>query len=278
MAEKLQVFVAVKGHAFERDAFEAMFRAVGVEPTMVDQPAAAMLLNPAAMARFDALCFYDMPGMDFRAPIAERPGFVPPEPAFQAGFEALLAQGKGIVALHHAIAGWPAWNGYRAALGGCFLYKPAIAHGAARTDSGYLGDVAYTARIAPGGHPVLAGLPETFALTDELYRMEIFDDPGLKPLLSLDSGIDPARFQSAVRAIRRLPDDAGDPWSGPAPSPLLGWAKAAGNSPLVYLQPGDSAATYADPNYRLLIGNALRWVASAEGAAWARSRRLNAGA
>lgn len=273
MADKLQIFVAVKGHAFERDAFEAMFRAVGVEPTMVDQPAAAMLMNPEAMARFDAICFYDMPGMDFRAPLDQRPGFVEPEPAFRAGFEALLAQGKGIVALHHAIAGWPAWDGYREALGGAFLYKPAEARGAARADSGYLGDVAYTARIADNAHPVLAGLPATFDLVDELYRMELFDEPGTEPLLWLDSAVPTDDFHSANRAIRRLAEGEGEPWAGPPLAPLIGWAKPAGNSPLVYIQPGDSAATYADPTYRQLIGNALRWVASPEAAAWVRKKK-----
>ena len=52
---RLEVFVATKGHAFSRDAFEAMLRATGAEPTFVDHPAAAMLMNPAALRGFDAI-------------------------------------------------------------------------------------------------------------------------------------------------------------------------------------------------------------------------------
>ncbi len=271
MGRKLEVFVAVKGHAFSRDAFEAMLRAVGAEPTMVDQPAAAMLMNPQAMARFDAILFYDMPGMDFRAPVGERPGFVEPEPAFREGFEALLRQGKGIVALHHAIAGWPAWPLYAEALGGRFLYKPAELRGQARSDSGYLGDIRYDIRLGDSAHPVLDGLPPRFALTDELYRQEILGDDSVIPLLYRDTPVDADAYNSAVRAIRRVPEGEGAPWIAPPDNPLIGWAKAAGNSPLVYLQPGDSAATYADANYRTLLGNALRWVTSEPAREWARS-------
>ncbi|HEX7783033.1 MAG TPA: ThuA domain-containing protein [Sphingobium sp.] len=271
MAKRLEIFVAVKGHPFDRNALEAMVVGMGMEPTIVDQPAAAALLNPDAMARYDAILFYDMPGLDFRAPAAERPHFVEPEPAFKAGFQALLDQGKGMVMMHHAIAGWPAWPFYNEVLGGIFLYKPTEILGRSRPESGYLGDVSYTARRAEGDHPVLAGLPERFDLTDELYLGEIHKQAGIEPLLYLDTTVDAGRFHSALHAVRGL-TDAEAPWERPTLNPLLGWAKAARNSPLVYLQPGDTAATYADENYRLLLGNALRWVASPEGAQWAKAK------
>ena len=270
---RFELFVVVKGHAFSRDAFEAMLRAVGVEPTFVDQPAAAMLLNPEAMRRYDAILFYDMPGLDFRAPVAERPAFVEPEPAFRAGFEALLGEGKGIVALHHAIAGWPAWPAYAAALGGQFLYKPAAIEGRLRGDLGFAADVTYTARIADKGHPVLAGLPDRFALTDELYRQELLDD-GTVDLCSTSTA--PSRTRGSNRRCARCGGSTpgeGEPWVAPPPNPLIGWAKAAGASPLVYLQPGDSPATYANPDYRRLVGNAVRWVASPAAREWAAARR-----
>ena len=51
--------------------------------------------------------------------------------------------------------------------------------------------------------------------------------------------------------------------------------KRARNSPLVYLQPGDGPATYADPNYRRLVENAIRWTASPEARAWARAELID---
>ena len=44
----------------------------------------------------------------------------------------------------------------------------------------------------------------------------------------------------------------------------MGWTTVAGRSPLVYLQPGDGPSTFADPSFRLLLGNALEHVASPE--------------
>lgn len=269
--DRIELFVVVKGHAFSRDALEAMLRSIGCEPTMVDQPAAAVLLNPEQMQRYDAILFYDMPGLDFRAPIAERPGFVEPPEYFTAGFEALMAEGKGMVMLHHAIAGWPAWPRYAQAIGGQFLYRDAVIGGEARADSGYLGDFAYTARVADGAHPVTAGLPQQFDLVDELYLQRTFDDPTITPLLHLADDVSPDLFHSARRAVQRLADGEGAPWNPERLDPLLAWAKPAGNSPLVYIQPGDSPETYGNAHYRQLVGNAVRWVASAEAREWARA-------
>jgi hypothetical protein len=113
----LRALVAVRGHPFDRSGFDAMFQAMdGVSATMVDQPAAALLMNPEGMRDFDVLVLYDMPGLDFEA--AEPPVFVDPPAPLQAGFRALLEQGKGVVALHHALAAWPTWAEYHEWLGG----------------------------------------------------------------------------------------------------------------------------------------------------------------
>lgn len=144
----LRALVAVRGHPFDRSAFDAMFQAMpGISATMVDQPAAALLMNPEGMREFDVLVLYDMPGLDFEA--APRPGIITPSPALQAGFRALLEQGKGVVALHHALAGWPDWSEYHDWLGGQFLYRPATLRGRACRDSGYRHDVPIPQRPAP---------------------------------------------------------------------------------------------------------------------------------
>ena len=263
----MRVFVATGGHAFARDAFEEMLRAVGIVPTFVDQPAAAMLMNPDAMRGYDALLLYDMPGLDFASPVESRPEPVAPPPEFVNGFRALLDEGKGIVALHHAIAGWPGWPAYAETLGGAFLYRPAIVRGVQRPGSGYVPQARLAVITAPP-HPVLEGVPQRFEIEDEPYLFEVFDDV-VEPLLRRDPIAGP--FHSASHAVRRI-DDERD-WVAPADCRVIGWVKAAGNSPLVYLQPGDGPAAFANPAYRTLVGNALRWVASPVARAWLDERR-----
>ena len=50
-------------------------------------------------------------------------------------------------------------------------------------------------------------------------------------------------------------------WQHPPGSNLIGWAREAMASRLVYLQPGDGASAYDNSHYRRLVENAIRWVA-----------------
>jgi len=254
----LQILVAVRGHPFDRTAFDAMFQAMdGIAATMVDQPAAAQLMNPDGMAPYDALVLYDMPGLDFEVPEAERPRHVDPGERFRRGFEALLESGKGIVALHHALAGWPAWPDYRRHLGGAFLYRG----NGTESDSGYRQQIDYSAEVVAPDHPVMAGIPARFPMRDELYLAEI-DEAAVTPLLRADYAFTAGNFHSAAAAMKgRMFDNRG--WAHPPGSNLIGWVKQARNSPIVYLQPGDDRATYDDPVYRRLIENAVRFVSGA---------------
>ncbi len=103
----IKLLVAVRGHPFDRSAFDAMFLAMdGITATMVDQPAAAQLMNPAGMAPYDALVLYDMPGLDFTAAAQARPSCVVPDPGLVRAFRALLEQGI-------ANYTWPKFSGPR---------------------------------------------------------------------------------------------------------------------------------------------------------------------
>lgn len=256
--EPLNVLVAVKGHPFDRSAFGAIFDEMeGVAAAIVDQPAAARLMTPAGMAGFDALVLYDMPGIDFRAPGGPR--FVEPPEAVKAGLLAMLDAGVPVVALHHSIAGWPAWPEYADILGGRFLYQPARLRGSERLDSGYRHDVPYEAVAAAPGHPILEGLPARIAFTDELYLYEVFE-ADVTPLLRADHAFVRENFYSAAQALKgRMFSNEG--WGHPPGSDLIGWTRRARGSPLVYLQPGDGPATYANADYRRLVRNAIHWAA-----------------
>lgn len=252
----LRAFCAVKGHAFDRNAFESMLRICGAEPTIVDQPAATAMIEADLLGDYDVVVLHDMWGLDFRAPRDERPAPVEPGAALKAGWAKVLARGTGVLAIHHAIAAWPAWDDYARMLGGRFLYRDGALCGTARQDSGYCPDVRYTAATVP--HAVTAGVAESFDLDDELYTMELLEEEGLQPLLTRVTDIDPARFLSAQNAVRRI---EGATWSPPNDARLIGWAKTAGASRVVYLQPGDGPQTFVHPEYRKLIANALGWIA-----------------
>lgn len=255
---ELQCLVAVRGHPFDRNGFAAMFEGMeGIAVTMVDQPAAALLMNPEGMRGFDVAVLYDMPGLDFDAP-DHPPAYVDPPEALVEGLPALLDEGKGIVALHHALAGWPTWDFYAELLGGRFLYHPGTVRGREVLDSGYAHEV--TQRLTPvQGHPVTRDLPESFTLTDEPYLAEIFADD-VTPLLHSDAVFTRDHFFSAQKAVRgEMYSREG--WDHAPGTNLVGWAREAGRSRLVYLQPGDGAGAYEDPHYRRLVENAIHWTA-----------------
>lgn len=255
----IQCLVAVRGHPFDRTAFDAMFQGMeGISATMVDQPAAARLMNPDGMRGFDALVLYDMPGLDFEAP-ENAPAYLEPEPELKAGFRALLEQGMGVVALHHALAGWPTWAEYHEWLGGQFLYRPGVVRGRPVLDSGYRHEVAHEVQVV-AEHPVTAGLPPRFALTDELYLAEVFEEE-VTPLLRSSASFTREHFYSADLAVRgQMHDNEG--WDHSPGSNLIGWARQALASRLVYLQPGDGPSAYDNPHVRRLVENAIRWVAA----------------
>ncbi|RVQ68674.1 ThuA domain-containing protein [Croceicoccus ponticola] len=256
MSRPLKLFCAVKGHAFDRNAFEDMFRACGAEPTIVDQPAASAMIEADLLGDYDAIALHDMWGLDFRAPRDERPASVEPSDALKAGWQTILSRGTGVLAIHHAIAAWPAWDDYARMLGGRFLYRDGMLDGAMRQDSGYCPDVFYRARTEP--HAVTRGVADEIDFLDELYAMEVLDSEGLEPILTRVTDIEPGRFISAKKAVRRI--EGGPDWSPSSDNRLLGWAKTAGHSRVVYLQPGDGPQTFAHGEYRALITNALRWI------------------
>lgn len=264
---KKNILVAVKGHPYARDDFAAWLDAIpDATCTVVEQPAAALLLEPTALANFDAIIFYDMPGLDFSV---QPPRLVAPSTALQANLLALLERGVGCVFLHHSLAGWPTWNEYAEIVGGRFLYCPATLRGRSCLDSGYRAGARYTASTV-GTHPVLEGVEPHFKLEDELYLAEVFDD-SIEPLLVSDFDFSAGQFYSAYRAVTGEPLSRRD-WPHPPASNKIAWVKHYFNSPIVYLQPGDGASAYSNPNMRRLLANAVQWVGSPAAQHWAQTR------
>lgn len=271
-----RLLVLTGGHPFVLDAFTEAFDAIAPSHwTHAKQPEAQAVLNPAAVASFDAIVFYDMPGITFTRAVPPAT-FSAPSDSVVEGMRALLDEGIGMVFVHHAVASWPAWEEYAEIVGGRFHYQPATLRGVNYPDSGYRFDVLHTVEVLDPTHPVCAGLGDSFTLTDELYLYPVFEDsvvPLLRTTFPMD---DPSPFFSADAAIRGR-RNTNEGWTHPTGSQLVGWAKNAGNSPVVYLQFGDGPSTYADPSFRRVVENAARWVASDAAHAWARTRNGHPG-
>jgi uncharacterized protein len=252
-----EVLLVTKGHPFDRQAFFDIFDEMpDVNWTHVEQPAAQALFEVEHARDFDAFVLYDMPGIRFHPD--RGPDFLDPGERFRQRFLELLGHGHGFVFLHHAIAGWPAWETYAEILGGRFLYLPGTLRGTPRQDSGYRHGVTHNVRVL-AEHPVTAGIPPQFAITDELYLYEVFEDD-VEPLLASDHEFVADNFYSAAHAVRDRKMFSNEGWDHPPGSNLIGWTRSYGASRIVYLQCGDDPVAYGNPHFRRLIANAIHWV------------------
>ena len=253
------------GHRVDLDALLEMVEAIcaprGWRWAHAQQPGALRWLDDD---RWDAVLAHDLPGLHLRR--GEAPYPVGPEPDVRDALLAMLRRGQGIVATHHALAGWPAWDGWADALGGRFHYAPGALRGEQWPSSGTR-LARYSARVVAPEHPVCAGLTE-IDLDDELYCCPVFEDE-VVPLLRHDASTDGRLFTSTYEHVLVGADAAPDCRSHPPASDLVVWATAAERSPIVYVQPGDTAATFAVEGYRRLIANAVAWVASPAAHEWA---------
>jgi uncharacterized protein len=257
--KRVRATVLVGGHPFDGAAFEELFASLdGVDPTIVAWPAAEALFAAEGLADTDVLVLYDMPGVGLRTGAPPAPP--QPPPIVVDGWRRLLGAGLPVVAMHHSIASWPAWAEFADVVGGRFHYAPATLRGTAYPDSGYAHDVRQTLSVIDPDHPVCAGLPPSFELTDETYLCPVFT-ADVTPLVATDATLDTEHHWSAAAAIAgRMHDRTG--WTHPNGAPLAAWTHTVERSTIVYVQPGDGPAAFTNPHYRRLLVNAIGWAAS----------------
>lgn len=259
----MHFLVVTGGHPFERepflDVFESMSSTDGSTFEHVEQPAALDRVRPGAVGA-DVVVFYDMPGLRFtRDPEAPLELVAPPD-GYVAGLRRMLADGIGMVFMHHAVASWPATEEFADLVGARFHYQPGRLRGVDLPDSGYVFDVEHTVEVIDPDHPICAGLPASFELTDELYCFPVFDDE-VQPLMRTRHPMDPDGFFSADLAIRGERNSNRD-WTHPPGSDLVAWTRNVDGGRLAYLQFGDGPVTYADPTFRTILRNAIHWAAA----------------
>jgi type 1 glutamine amidotransferase len=265
----VKILVVTKGHPFAQAAFFEMFETMeDIAWTHVEQPAAVALFSAAAARPFDALVMYDMPGMLFNnGKTRLQTEFVPHPPELERGMAELLDAGKPLIFLHHAIAGWPTWVEYEKIIGGRFHFRST----ATRIDDGFRHDTTHHLRAAVE-HPITRGLGEGFDIEDELYLYTI-DEEDKIPLLRSGYEFDASNFSSTEEA-GRSGKFTNTGWAHPKGSNLIAWVKNAGNSPVTYIQAGHGPTAFANPSYRRLLSNAIRWSISPGAREWARGRNL----
>ena len=252
-----RLLVLSGGHPYEAEPFEELLRWLAQELGDWElmhllHPEAEAAVAEGAADEADALLFYDMGGYEFADGKVTSQG---PSEGFKQAIMRRFANGRGAVAMHHAIAGWAEWPEWAEMLGGRFLYQPGEFQGRPMPDSGYRHDVEYTAEIM-ADHPVASGVPANFPMVDELYLCPI-DESALRPLIRARHSFTRDNFYSAALAVAgEMFSNQG--WEHPDGSDLVGWERDIGGTPLVYLQFGDGPATYRDPNVRRLLVNALR--------------------
>src|SRR6184192_1685194 len=96
---KIRVMIFTGGHAFEKEQFFKLFKDnPDITFQAAEHPNAHMLLKPEAAKQYDVLLTYDLwQGITDEA---------------KADFVARLKEGKGLVAVHHAIGSYQEWPEY----------------------------------------------------------------------------------------------------------------------------------------------------------------------
>ncbi|OLL19252.1 hypothetical protein BKE56_004140 [Rhodococcus sp. M8] len=255
-ADRLEVLLITGGHAFDREPFLAAWQSDhGLHVTHLEHPSATDAIADGSAAEYDAVVFYDMPGVDPRGPA--KPTRLPP--GVQEGFGELTRRGVGLVFLHHALASWPAWEGYAELVGGRYHFWPGSLRGIDWPDSGYLHDTQHNVTVVASDHPVTRGVQSTFSIRDELYLFALLED-SVTPLVTSDFDFRSENFFSTGRAMLGHKFDR-EGWTHPKGSNLVGWVREQDRSRIVYIQPGDGVGAYGDPNIRALWFNGVRWAA-----------------
>ena len=269
--DKISVLMTIGVHLHVLESLRKMLKEdKSLDVTMVEQPAAQVILRPENVGDYDVVFFYDVSGLGgLGLPIPNDSSL--PTSDYERSIKSLLERGTGIVMLNHATSSWYKWPLWREIHGSSIMVLEGELYGEKTPVSGYCGggpDPRPTLNLIPVDreHPVVAGLPDRFPVTDEIYLKPARLGPKVKPLVRSDHEFVMENF----KPFPTLPK--GTPWNHPRGSDVLVWANAAGNSPVAVSDLGDGPTAFNDPLFGRLISNMLHWAASEDARAWARKQ------
>jgi len=270
----IKVLLITKGHPFERQAYFELWDALGEDLTWthVEHPAADIMMTTQYAKDYDVLAFYDLGGPGIQT-VARNGGPAPvippgavitpnnrayplPSPELKKGFEDLVKQGKGLVFLHHANAAWAhVWPEYSEIIGGaCDWFAPSKIRGFDHPNMGFFGMTPQHITIVDKTHPITQGLSD-FDVVDEAYACHYF----------------PETFHVLATTDFKPADPTKNLNPKVAYSNATAWVKSAETSPVFYTQIGHGSTAWANPAYRALVRNAVKWAASKEALDWAKT-------
>ena len=264
-----RILVITGGHRVALDEFLGAIAEICAQRGWVwahaTQPSAQKWLTAEFSGQWDAILLHDIPGL--RLERGAEPVIDGPDPQTAANMVNLLDAGQGLVVLHHAISAWPGWEGWAEVVGARFHYRPGRLRGVDLPSSGYRID-RFTVQVTDPQHPICADVTD-FEIDDELYFAPVLNDR-IHPILRQDADMDGALFQDTFDEVSNGSStgitcaDRGQDGSLHGGSSLMGWTTTAGTSPVATLLMGDGPSTFANPMFRLLLGNALEWASSDE--------------
>jgi type 1 glutamine amidotransferase len=216
---KIRVLVVTGGHGFETNRFFKVFKDnPDITFQAVGHPQVYEMLKPGAAHQYDVIVTYDY---GQKIPDAAKQDFV-----------ARLTEGKGLVALHHAIAAYPQWPEYWNIIGARYYLAATNLNGVAKPRSAYKHDVDFKIYVADPQHPVTQGVKD-FEIHDETYKwFDVFEE--CHPLLTTDE---------------------------PESNKVIGWAKTYKGARVVFMQSGHDHLAFENPNFQQILRQAIRWTA-----------------
>jgi len=150
----------------------------------------------------------------------------------QKNFIKLLERGVGVLAMHHSIGSFQQWPEYRRIIGAKYYLTATVENGVEYEPGSYEHDVDFEVHIKDTAHAVTQGLRD-FLIHDETYKNCVFE------------------------ADNRVLLTASHPTSD---EPLC-WVRSYGKAKVCYIQIGHGPSVYANPSYRRLVVQAIRWCA-----------------
>jgi type 1 glutamine amidotransferase len=172
---------------------------------------------PEKLRRFAAVMFFTT-------------GELPMDDAQKAALTGFVRAGGGFLGVHSATDTFYQWPEYGKLIGGYFNEHPW--HEKVRIE------------VANPTDPLVAFLPPTIELNDEIYQIRDFDAGGSHVLLRLDP--------ASVDLTR--PEVHPQPYGWP-----LAWTRAYGAGRVFYTALGHEEGVWRDPRFQRLVRNAALW-------------------